>query len=56
MISNDASKAFAAVAARLEALARAIAVARAEAQVLARRGDPVRWRRARLLWPTFTGD
>ncbi len=56
MIGNDAGKAFDAIAVRLEALAKAIAVARAEAQVLARRGDPLRWRRAALLWPTFTGD
>ena len=56
MIGNDANAAFAGLAQHLEAAARALAVARVHGRVLARRGDPVRWRRAALLWPTFSGD
>jgi hypothetical protein len=40
-------------AARLIAKARALAEARAERTALARRGDPRRWRRTKLLWPLF---
>lgn len=43
-----ASADFAALAARLTAKARALAEART-----ARRDDPRRWRKARLLWPLF---
>jgi len=43
-------------AARLAARAAQVAVASAEAKVLARRSDPTRWRRARLLWPLFAKD
>lgn len=43
-------------AARLAARAAQLAVAGAEATLLARRGDPARWRRARLLWPLFAKD
>jgi hypothetical protein len=41
---------------RLAARAAQIAAAAAEARLLARRGDPLRWRRARLLWPLFAKD
>ncbi|HMO68595.1 MAG TPA: hypothetical protein PKD92_11760 [Novosphingobium sp.] len=41
---------------RLAAKARALAEARAEAHALARRDDPARWRRARLVWPLFAKD
>lgn len=40
-------------AARLLARAGALAEARAERAALARRRDPRRWRRAKLLWPLF---
>lgn len=43
-------------AAGLAARAAQIAVAAAEAKWLAGRGDPTRWRRARLLWPLFAKD
>lgn len=45
---------FATLAARLTARAEAIGQAFAESRALARREDPVRWRRPRLLWPPFT--
>ena len=38
-------------AARLAEAARRLGKARAEARVRERRGDPRRWRLARLLWP-----
>lgn len=41
------------LAARLAA--RALAMARAENALRARRGDGRRWRQARLLWPLFGG-
>jgi len=44
------------LAARLAARAAQVAVAAAETRLLARRGDPTRWRRARLLWPLFAKD
>lgn len=50
MTSADAF--FDGLAARLLARAKALAAARA----LARRGDPLRWRRASLLWPHFGKD
>ena len=46
------SASFDRLAARLTARARALA----EARLLARRADPRRWRRARLLWPLFGKD
>lgn len=41
---------------RLEAKAARLAAAHAEATLRARRADPGRWRKARLLWPLSTGD
>ena len=43
-------------AAWLAARAAQIAVASVETTLLASRGDPTRWRRARLLWPLFAKD
>ena len=54
MISAAFNAASAALADRLAAKARALAEARTENAVLARRGDPLRWRKAALLWPLFT--
>ena len=48
--------AWARLAADLAAKAARIAEAYAETALLARRGDPVRWRRPRLLWPLFAKD
>ena len=45
---------FAALAKRLETKARKLAEARAESMALARRGNPLRWRKAALLWPLIT--
>ena len=45
---------FAALARRLAAKAGKLAEAHAESEVRARRGDPLRWRKARLLWPLIT--
>lgn len=42
--------------ARLSARASAIAKAHTAARLLRRRGDPSRWRRADLIWPTFGED
>lgn len=42
------------LARRLARKARALAQARAESRLLARRADPGRWRKARLLWPLFS--
>lgn len=44
------------LAERLEAKAARLAAAHAEAMLRARRADPGRWRKARLLWPLSTGD
>jgi hypothetical protein len=44
------------LAARLARKAGALARAHAASRLLARRGDPGRWRSARLLWPLFTKD
>ena len=55
MIEADAKPPTAAFLARLTAKARAIAEAEAELRLRAARNDPERWRKARLLWPTF-GD
>jgi hypothetical protein len=53
MISAAVNSDLAALADRLAAKARTLAEAQAENAVLARRSDPVRWRRAALLWPLF---
>jgi hypothetical protein len=45
--------AFAALVARLGARAEELAQAHGESLILARRGDPRRWRQAHLLWPHF---
>jgi len=42
--------------AKLEAKAARLAEAYAEEKLRSRRGDPVRWRMPRLLWPLMTGD
>ena len=43
--------------ARLTAKARALGLARAEALLLERAGQaPVRWRKARLLWPLLGSE
>ena len=49
---SEADRAFARIAARLLARARALAATR----VLSRRADPRRWRHAGLLWPDFGKD
>ena len=54
MISAVTSPDFAALAARLAAKGGKLAEARAETAARARRGDPARWREARLLWPLTT--
>ena len=54
MISAAVTPDFAALAQRLEAKAAALAKARAESVARAARGDPARWRDARLLWPLTT--
>ena len=54
MISATTRPDFAALAARLVAMARTLGEAQAEQTALARRGDPTRWRKAALLWPLFT--
>lgn len=56
MMAADTRTSFAALAARLTAKAAALAAARSETAALTRRGDPARWRKARLLWPLFTGE
>jgi hypothetical protein len=47
---------WAAFAARLTRKAQALAEARIETRLRERRHDPVRWRRAALLWPLFARD
>jgi hypothetical protein len=49
----EAGRAF---AARLAARAARLAKARAQSELLARRHDASRWRRAGLLWPLFAKD
>jgi hypothetical protein len=44
------------LAAGLAAKAAALARAHGETVLRARRADPTRWRRARLLWPLFAKD
>ena len=41
---------------RLADRAKALAEAVGTSRLLARRADPVRWRKARLLWPLFAKD
>ncbi|WP_168176204.1 hypothetical protein [Novosphingobium sp. PC22D] len=53
MIRADADKAFDALARRLAAKARRLAEAQTAERLASRKGDPARWRRARLLWPLF---
>ncbi|QZH76367.1 MAG: hypothetical protein JY451_07485 [Erythrobacter sp.] len=43
-------------AARLARRAQVLAQAAAESALRARRADPARWRKARLLWPLFSRD
>jgi hypothetical protein len=54
MISAEPKPGFDTLAARLVAMAKAIAEARAQESALAQQGSPTRWRSARLLWPLFT--
>jgi len=56
MIAASISRRSSALAARLARKAEALARAHAASRLLARRGDPRRWRSARLLWPLFTKD
>lgn len=44
------------LAASLAERARTLAAAHAESALRARRGDPWRWRKARLLWPLSSGE
>jgi hypothetical protein len=53
MIENNAASAFDVLLARIEQQAVTLAEARGETAELARSGDPTRWRKAELLWPTF---
>ncbi len=55
MIETNADSAFQALESQLEAQAAALAEARRQSSQLANAGDPTRWRRPDLLWPTFTG-
>jgi hypothetical protein len=55
MIESDADSAFRALAQRLEQQAATFAIARRQTSQLVRADDPARWRRADLLWPTFSG-
>ncbi len=43
-------------AARMARRARVLAEAGAQSRLGTRRGDPARWRNARLLWPLFSRD
>ena len=45
-----------ALARRLADRAKTLAVAVGTSRLLARRADPARWRKARLLWPLFAKD
>jgi hypothetical protein len=53
VIESNAASAFEALLAQIEQQAVTLAEARRDAAGLARSGDPARWRRAELLWPTF---
>jgi len=44
------------LAARLTARAARLARAYGEMRLRERKADPIRWRRAALLWPLFTKD
>ena len=54
MISAETRPDFAALAARLIAMAQTLGEAEAEQAALAQRDDPARWRKPGLLWPLFT--
>ena len=54
MITAETRTDFAALTNRLVAKARTLGEAQAEQTVLDQRGDPLRWRKAALLWPLFT--
>ena len=56
MIAGKIAEAGRTFAARLAAKAAALAEARTETALRARRADPSRWRRAALLWPLFAKD
>ena len=56
VMAAESRASFAALAARLTAKAAALAITRTESAARKRRGDPARWRKARLLWPLFTGE
>jgi hypothetical protein len=53
MIESNAASAFEALADQLERQAAALAEAQRQSAELTRADDPVRWRSADLLWPTF---
>jgi hypothetical protein len=53
MIESNAASAFDVLLGQIEQQAVTLAEARRQAAELARDGDPARWRRAELLWPTF---
>ncbi|MCB2078963.1 MAG: hypothetical protein KDE55_14855 [Novosphingobium sp.] len=54
MIEADAADALESLSSQLKARAAAIASAHREEIALRRRNDPNRWRRADILWPSFT--
>lgn len=54
MISATVSPDFDALARGLATKAGKLAEAQAESKARANRGDPLRWRKARLLWPLIT--
>jgi len=53
MIAPDRNAGFADLAARLAARAAALGKAHAEILAMQSRDDPLRWRKAWLLWPLF---
>ena len=56
MIALESSAALAALSARLLQRARLLAEAHAASKALAQTDSATRWRKARLVWPLFTGD
>lgn len=54
MIAAKTEPGFDALAAELAVRARTLAEAATENAARARAGDPLRWRKAALLWPLFT--
>lgn len=56
MIALESGAALAALASRLISRARLLAGARGKEAALAARDPAARWRKARLVWPLFTGD